>query len=308
VTVREGLYASVVVGYEDARSLIADPRLSKDPRRAPRDWQEAGRGRPLEDRAGLGTHLLTTDPPEHTRLRRLIASAFSLRRVERLRDRVQRHAHELIDGFEDRPEVDLITGYAFPLPVTVLCELLGVPSADQHTFSRWTSDILSSRHRSADARPVALRDLHGYVTELIRAKRSSPGDDLTSALVTGHDKDGDLSETELISMLFLLLVTGHETTVNLIGNGVLAFLRHPDQRELLRARPDLLARAVEEVLRYDSPVTMSTWRFTTEPMEIAGTEVPAGDPSSSPWPVPTAIPATSPIPTVSTSPPTGPRT
>jgi cytochrome P450 len=191
---------------------------------------------------------------------------------------MQHHAHELIDGFEDRPEVDLITDYAFPLPVTVLCELLGIPSADQHAFSRWTSDILSSQPGSADARPAAMRHLHGYVTELIRAKRSRPGDDLTSALVTGHDKDGDLSETELISMLFLLLVTGHETTVNLIGNGVLAFLRHPEQRELLRARPELLARAIEEILRYDSPVTMSTWRFTTEPMEIAGTEVPAGEP------------------------------
>jgi cytochrome P450 len=173
---RDGLYGSVVTRYADARAALADPRLSKDPRQAPQDWQKAGRGRPLEDRSGLGTHLLTTDPPEHTRLRRLVSTAFSARRVEAMRDRIQQITDTLIEGFASGPrsELDLISEFAFPLPVTVICELLGVPAEDHLAFRQWTSDVVSSGKGREDARPAAMRSLHTYVTALLDTRRRDP--------------------------------------------------------------------------------------------------------------------------------------
>src|SRR5215831_2871030 len=239
VTLGSGLYGWLVTRYEDARPVLADPRMSKDPRNAPPDWQEAGRGRPLEDRSGLGTHLLTADPPEHTRLRRLVSTAFTARRVEGLRGRVQQIADALLDAIAPRGRAELIAEYAFPLPITVICELLGVPAADRDVFRRWTTDV------RGDERPVALRDLRTYLTELAAERRREPADDLVGTLITARDADDQLTETELMSMVSLLLVAGFETTVNLIGNGTLALLRHPDQLALLRERPDLLGSAVE---------------------------------------------------------------
>ncbi len=278
VTARDGLYGWLVTRHDDARAALADPRLSKDPRLAPADWREAGRGRPLEDRAGLGTHLLTTDPPDHTRLRRLVSAAFTPRRVEGLRGRVQEIADELVAAIEARGSADLIEDFAAPLPVTVIGEMLGVPVGDRADFRRWTDDVVSSEPERGAARPAALAGLHGLITGLIDDRRAEPADDLLSALIAAGDEEDALSGTELVAMVFLLLLAGHETTVGLIGNGVLALLAHPDQLALLRERPELTGAAVEEILRYDGPVEMATWRFAIEPVVIAGTTIPAGQP------------------------------
>jgi cytochrome P450 len=277
VDLRGGLYGWLVTRYDDARAALADPRLSKDPRNAPPDWQEAGRGRPLEDRSGLGTHLLTTDPPEHTRLRRLVSRYFTPGRLDALRPRIEDRVDALIDGLQDRAEAELIADFAAPLQLATICDVLGVPAADRRDFQRWTTAVVSSDEDGA-ARPEALRRLGAYVGELVAAKRRDPGDDVISAITAAADDGERLSEDELLAMIFLLLVAGYETTVGLIGLGVYTLLRHPDQFRLLRERPGLLGQAVEELLRYDSPVERSTWRFALEPMELGGVRVPAGRP------------------------------
>ena len=281
----EGLYGVLVTRYEDVRMLLSDPRMSKDPRNAPADWQAAGKGRPLEDRTGLGTHLLTTDGLEHTRLRRLVSTAFTARRIEGLRGQVQKITEGLLDEIVPRGRVDLVTEFAFPLAITVICELLGVPTADQRVFLRWTKDFRKWTNKTAadqtgegEARPVGLRDLLGYLTELVAKRRLEPADGLVDALIAARDADDRLNETELLSMLSLLLVGGFETTVNLIGNGILALLRHPDQLAQLRERPELLDSALEEMIRYDGSFETATWRFPLEPIEIAGTRIEKGHP------------------------------
>ncbi|MEU0135850.1 cytochrome P450 [Streptomyces sp. NPDC006296] len=281
----QGLYGLLVTRYEDVRMLLSDSRMSKDPRNAPLDWQEAGKGRPLEDRTGLGTHLLTTDAPEHTRLRRLVSTAFTARRVENLRGQVQQITDDLLDDIVPRGRADLVTEFAFPLAITVICELLGVPAADQDVFRRWTKDFRSWTNKSAStpadsgqARPVGLRDLLGYLTELVEKRRNEPADGLVDALIAARDDDDRLDETELLSMMSLLLVGGFETTVNLIGNGTLALLRNPDQLALLREQPHRVDTALEEMLRYDGSFETATWRFPLEPIEIAGTRIEKGHP------------------------------
>ncbi|MUN37998.1 cytochrome P450 family protein [Actinomadura litoris] len=281
----QGLYGVLVTRYEDVRMLLNDPRMSKDPRNAPGDWQEAGKGRPLEDRSGLGTHLMTTDASEHTRLRRLVSTAFTARRVEGLRGQVQQITDGLLDEIVPAGRVDLVSEFAFPLAITVICELLGVPAADQDVFQRWTKDFRRWTNKAADdpgggagERPVGLRDLLAYLTELVEMRRREPADGLVDALIAARDAGDRLNETELLSMLALLLVGGFETTVNLIGNGTLALIRHPDQLKLLRERPELLDSALEEMLRYDGSFETATWRFPLEPIEIAGTRIEKGYP------------------------------
>lgn len=281
----KGLYGLLVTRYEDVRALLSDPRMSKDPRNAPLDWQAAGKGRPLEDRTGLGTHLLTTDALEHSRLRRLVSTAFTARRIENLRAQVQEITDGLLDGIVPNGRVELLGEFAFPLAITVICELLGVPRSDQDVFRQWTKDFRKwTNNAGADqagqegARPVGLRDLLGYLTELVAKRRTEPADGLVDALIAARYDDEHLDQTELLSMMSLLLVGGFETTVNLVGNGTLALLRHPDQLALLRERPDLLDSALEEMLRYDGSFETATWRFPLEPIEVAGTRIEKGHP------------------------------
>jgi cytochrome P450 len=276
VTMRSGLYGWLVTRYDDARAALADPRLSKDPRHAPADWQEAGRGRPLEDRSGLGTHLLTTDPPEHTRLRRVVSGFFTPRRLARLRPGIESAAHALAAGLSSG--ADLVGDFASPLQSGVICDVLGVPAADRTDFQRWTAAVVSSEPGEPDARPAALRALGAYVGGLVETKRRAPGDDVISAMIAAAEDGDRLGGDELLSMIFLLLVAGYETTVGLVGLGTYTLLRHPGALELLRARPELIEPAVEELLRHDSPVELATWRFTLEPVEIGGVVLPAGQP------------------------------
>lgn len=265
----EGATAFLVVDHEHGRAALADPRLSKDVSHS---------AVPVNGEQFFGGTMLAMDPPDHTRLRGLMAKAFTSRRVERLRPRVQEITDGLLDGIAARGAADLIEDLAVPLPVQVICELLGVPASDRARFREWTAVLtvpaLTSEAR-AHRREVA-RAFNGYLTEVIAERRARPEDDLVSALINARDGDAALTEPELLAGIALLLIAGHETTVNLIGNGVLALLREPDQMALLRAEPELLPAAVEELLRYDGPVERASQRIALEDMEIAGTFVPKG--------------------------------
>ncbi|WP_084958438.1 cytochrome P450 family protein [Thermoactinospora rubra] len=258
-----GLYGWLVKDYEEARNALNDARLSKDPRNAPPEWQAAGRGRPLEDRQGLGTHLLTMDPPEHTEVRAVLSPHFRPRALERLRPRIEQVASDLAGGLTG--QVDLIGRFAAPLSMTVICELLGVTRRDT---GRWADAVVAEGDREA-----ALREFAAFIPDLVASKRREPGADLVSVLA-----DGRLPEPHLVNSIFLLLIAGYETTVDLIGNGMLALLTHPGQLALLRDRPGLLPAAVEELLRYDGPVGRSTWRFAVEPVRIGGRLLEEGEP------------------------------
>ncbi|MGW3244683.1 cytochrome P450 family protein [Streptomyces sp. NPDC001070] len=260
----------LIVGHDQARAALADPRFAKDSRAL--GWTSY-------DEELLGRHMLVADPPEHTRLRKLVAREFTSRRVEELAPRVEEITAGLLDAMLARPEgtADLVEALAYPLPITVICELLGVPDLDRAAFRAWSNEVVAPT--GAEAERKAFEELAAYLDELIEDKRCSPGDDLMSALIRTTTEDGDrLSRSELSGMAFLLLIAGHETTVNLISNGVRALLGHPDQLALLRADMSLLDGAVEEMLRYDGPVETATFRFTTEPVDIAGTVIPAREP------------------------------
>ncbi|MDT0319604.1 cytochrome P450 family protein [Streptomyces millisiae] len=278
-----GVEAWLVTRYADARRALADPRLSKNPGRHSAAEHATGRvGIPGERSANVMTHLLNIDPPDHTRLRRLVSAAFTPRRVAEFEPRVRELTGRLVDGFAGRGSADLIGEFAFPLPIYAICDLLGVPAADQEDFRRWAGMMLhTSGKRGGVGR--AVKRMRGYLGELIHRKRGDLGDDLISGLIRASDHGEQLSEEEAAAMAFILLFAGFETTVNLIGNGMLALLRHPEQ--LARARAWVaagdeaaLTRAVEELLRYDGPVELATWRFANEPLTLGGQRVARGEP------------------------------
>ena len=253
--------------HADVRAALADPRLSKDWRHTlPADQRAGQPGAPIP-------MIILLDPPEHTRLRKLVSRAFTARRMEDLRPRVAEIAERLLDELPSG-RVDLMAQYAFPLPVFVICELLGVPAEDRDRFAAWSNVMVDES--TPDETMSASIALHGYLSELIGRKRAEPDGALISGLIEVADEGDRLSEEELVAMAMLLLIAGHETTVNLLGNAVLALLTHPDQRALLRERPDLLAGAVEEVLRWDSPVHSTPARFAAEDVEYSGVTIPAG--------------------------------
>ncbi|MFF4754544.1 cytochrome P450 family protein [Streptomyces sp. NPDC002514] len=259
----------IVVGHEEARAALADPRLAKDGSRI---------GMTFLDEEMIGKYLLVADPPLHTRLRGLVTRAFTMRRVEELRPRIQEITERLLDEMLPRGRADLVDALAFPLPITVICELLGVPELDRAEFRKMSTEAVAPT--SAQTEYDAFVRLAAYLTELIEDKRcAGPGDDLLSDLIRTTAEDGDrLSPQELRGMAFLLLVAGHETTVNLITNGVHALLTHPAQLAALRADTTLLDGMVEETLRYEGPVENATFRYAAEPLEIGGTPIARGEP------------------------------
>ncbi|MFI1866608.1 cytochrome P450 [Streptomyces jumonjinensis] len=282
-TLPSGVEAWLVTRYADARQALADQRLSKNPAHHDEPTHAKGKtGIPGERKAELMTHLLNIDPPDHTRLRRLVSKAFTPRRVAAFAPRVQELTDRLIDGFAGRGEADLIHEFAFPLPIYAICDLLGVPPEDQDDFRDWAGMMI--RHGGGPRGGVArsVKKMRGYLLELIHRKRGDLGDDLISGLIRASDHGEHLTENEAAAMAFILLFAGFETTVNLIGNGVYALLRNPEQREVLQSslaagETGLLETGVEELLRYDGPVEMATWRFAREPLAIGGQEIAAGD-------------------------------
>jgi cytochrome P450 len=273
-----GLRLWLVTRYDDVKSVLVDPRVHKDADRTTQlIAQQVGPGSGTVSPAYrlLDSHMLNTDPPDHTRLRRLVGKAFTARMVARLRPRIEEIADDLLDAMTGQGAVDLVPAYAEPLPMTVICELLGVPEDDRHDFRTWAQVIVSQigDERLADASARFL----DYLGDLIARKRQEPGEDLLSELVAVSDDGDQLSTQELVAMASLLVIAGQDTTVNLIGNGLLALLREPEQLAALRADPDLLPNAVEELLRYEGPIHIGTYRFTAEPIVIGGVEIPAGE-------------------------------
>ncbi|WP_329379499.1 cytochrome P450 family protein [Streptomyces sp. NBC_01716] len=256
----------LIVGHREARAALADPRLSKSP---------ATVGGSMLDERVIGPTLLVVDPPDHTRLRKLVAREFTAHRVAGLRERIQRLTDELIDTMLPAGHGDLVESLSYPLPITVICELLGVPAADRDVFRAWSTEIVAPAGAASEY--TAVHELGAYFDELIEDKRcAGPSGDLLSALLRTRAEDGDrLSAAELRAMAFLLLIAGHETTVNLITNGIRALLSHPGQLAALREDFGLLDGAIEEMLRYDGPVLNGTARFTSEPVTVGDTVIPA---------------------------------
>ncbi|MFJ9709990.1 cytochrome P450 [Streptomyces sp. NPDC101234] len=269
----EGVRVWLVTRYEDVRAALADPRLAKDwvTHMTPEDFDI--NVDPVQ--AYLDQHMLNLDPPDHTRLRRLVVKAFTPRRTAGLRPRILDITAGLVDAMADGPdETELIEAFAFPLSVTVICELIGIPVGDRESFREWSDTLLSSRGTREETRAAAVA-MYEYFTHLVAERRRSPADDLLSALIAARDSGDSLTEHELLSMMFLLLVAGHETMLNLIAGGVLALLTHPAELRRLRDDPALLPSAVEELLRYANPLNHATERFTLEPVTIGGATIPA---------------------------------
>jgi cytochrome P450 len=233
----------------------------------------------------LRRNLLAVDPPDHSRLRRLVAIPFTPKYIEGLRPRVQAIADALLDAVEARTdetgrrEMELISDFAYPLPLTVISEMLGIPLADRDAFREWSQAAVSftPADRANPAVTAKLIEFIAYLRRLVADKRSHPGDDLLSGLVLAEAEGDKLSENELLSMIFLLIVAGHETTVNLIGNGMLALFEHPEQRARLQEDPNLLKAAIEEMLRYYGPVEMSLTRWVRQDTEFGGQRLRRGE-------------------------------
>ena len=265
----------VLTRYEDVAAALRDPRLAKEAIAA---FVAARFGLAVP---ALVLSMLDRDPPDHTRLRGLVSKAFTPRVVDVLRPHIQQIVDGLLDRVENQGGMDLIEDFAYPLPVTVICEMLGVPAADQDIFKSWSTDIARSLDAAilpadSDAIPRgrdARLGLADYFRSLIATRRKDPKPDLLSALIAAEEEGNKLSEGELVSTCMLLLIAGHETTVNLIGNGLLALLQHPDQLRALRDDPGLIQTGVEELLRFDGPV-QRTGRMTTTEVEIGGKRIP----------------------------------
>ncbi len=266
-----GLPVWIVTRYHDVTAALKDPRFGQDVRRAQAIADRRSQG------ATLGSdvrHMLNSDPPDHTRLRRLIQGVFTRRRVELMRPAVQRIADGLLDGLRGRESADVVTDFAFPLPIMIICELLGFPPEDLHAYRTWSTAILTQGGDLSFAQATA--EMNAYLRHLMAARRTEPKDDILSDLVCACDA-GELTEEEVFSMVFLLLIGGHETTVNLLGTATLALLHHPDQLTWLRAHPEAMPMAVEEFLRYESPVSMATLRFTAQEVTVDDVDIPADE-------------------------------
>ena len=279
VTLADGHGAWLVVSYEEARAALNESRLSKDMHAA----LATGSGVVAEGLPGpaFARHMLTVDPPDHTRLRRLVSAAFSVRRVEALRSRIQAITDDLLDDIARHgpdSRIDLIATFAFPLPFTVICELLGVPHRDRASLGEGFTKLLVPTSTPAEyaAAKEASDAVVAMLRALVEAKQVDPGDDLVSGLINARDGEESLDSQELLSTIFQLIVAGHDTTASLIGNSVVALLRNPAQLAQLRADPTRIPKAVEEFLRYDAPVPHSTFRYTAAPLTLGGVAIPGG--------------------------------
>lgn len=279
VTLADGHPAWLVVRYDEALTALNDPRFSKDMQAA----MASDAGVVAEGLPGpaFARHMLSVDPPDHTRLRRLVSGVFAPRRVEQLRPGVQTTVDDLLDDIADQgPDgpVDLVAAYAFPLPFWVICELLGVPGPDRAALGRGLTALLvptTTQEEYARAK-VASDSVVAMLAALVESKQKTPGDDLVSGLISARDGDERLNNQELLSTIFQLIVAGHDTTASLLGNSMVALLEHPAQLAELRRDPTKLGPAVEEFLRYDAPVPHSTFRYAIEPVPLGGVTIPAG--------------------------------
>ncbi|MEU9097403.1 cytochrome P450 [Streptomyces sp. NPDC048361] len=261
----------LVTGYAQAREALADPRLSKDTAAFFAGKESRRRLHPA-----VAHTMLATDPPRHTRLRKLVTKAFTTGAVARMRPFIARVTDDLLDRWPAGEQTDFVGTLAVPLPVIVICELLGVPEAERPAVQRWSGELFAAGN--SDLIDAASHSMAAYMTGLIAAKRARPGRSLLDQLIAARDGDDRLSEEELVSLAVLLLIAGHETTTNFLGNAVLALLLHPDALAVLREDPDRVPAALDELLRFDSPVSTATFRYATEAFTLGSAEIPAGAP------------------------------
>jgi cytochrome P450 PksS len=266
--------------YDDVTRVLKDRRFANDSRKrgtAGRHPSEAW-WMPRVFRSLLNS-MVMMDDPDHRRLRDLVHKAFTPRRVEQMAGRIEAISHDLLDALAGQPVVDLVAGFAMPLPLTVISEMMGVPPADRFRFQKWSVQFIDSTSglswRTLLNIPNAFA-MQRFFQELITLRRRHPADDLITALVEAEDHGDRLSEDELVAMLLLLLLAGHETTVNLIGSGTLALLQHPDQLHKLQANPALMTSAIEELLRFTNPVQQIAPRYALESVELHGRVIPKG--------------------------------
>lgn len=267
----------LITRYADVAALLKDERFVKNRRTAmtPEQLRKTPwvppMFRPLE------RNMLDLDAPDHTRLRALVHMAFTPSLIARMRERVQTLADELLDRVMHDGEMDLIEDYALPLPMTIITEILGVPARDHPKFHRWSKAVVALTSPKATLRVIpSVWMFIRYLRQFFKTRRRDPRDDLATALIQAEEAGDKLSEDELLAMVFLLLIAGHETTVNLIGNGMLALLETPEEMNRLRQDPALIKPAVEELLRYTSPVLMSTERYAREELNLHGVTIPRG--------------------------------
>lgn len=269
-TTPDGEPVWLVTRYSDVRAALADPRLLLNKANA-RTSNEYKSSMPPE----LDAHLLNMDPPDHTRLRRLVSKAFTPRGIEDLRERIQVMTDDLLDAVAG-PHADLIQLLAIPLPMGVICELLGIPADARHHFRAWTNTLLSPVPGAATDSRAAMRSMYRFLVGVIAAKRSQPTDDLLSALIEARDEHDSLTESELVSMAFLILFAGYDNVVHLIGNATLTLLLHENQMRAVRTGTVPLRSVIEETLRRDPPFPLGVRRFAGEDLSIGGVDIPAG--------------------------------
>ena len=270
-----GHLAWIITKYKEAVEILNDSRfVTNFP-----DNNQTGEPKLPPHQEIISRNLLSVNPSDHRRLRRLVQKAFTPRMVERLRGRIEEITNQLLDRVQHKGEMNLIEDFAFPLPIIVICEMLGVPIEDQDKFREWSDVIMEGVNNpnfSQQSEQVMI-EFVDYLKELIGKRRNNLQQDLISDLISVEDEGDVLTEHELYALIFVLIIAGHETTVNLIGNGVLALLEHPDQKEMLKNQPELIHSAIEEILRYNGPAEVSNIRFATEDIEFKGKHIHKGD-------------------------------
>lgn len=278
VMIRPGLEPWLVTRYDHIRAVLGNERMSSDPANTSAAVRQAiAAGRAEERLALFGKSLPNTDPPDHTRMRRLISSTFSARRTAVLEEPVTLLTEHLLDALSGQDEVDLLAEYAFPLAVRVVCRLIGVPESDHPLLCSWVRALARADLTDEAAFETASAGLAEYFVPFILAKRDRPGDDPVSILATARDDDR-LADHDLISMVYQLFFAGHQSSAHFTANAALLLLTHPDQRAKLAANPDLLPSAIEEMLRFESPAKVPSWRFATHPVPIGDVVIAPGEP------------------------------
>ncbi|MES5893933.1 cytochrome P450 [Bacillus cereus group sp. RP43] len=268
----------LITRYEDALPLLKDNRLKKDQANVfPQDTKNMYLS--VDNSDHLTTHMLNSDPPNHSRLRSLVQKAFTPKMISQLDGRIQRIADDLISEIERKGTLNLVDDYSFPLPIIVISEMLGIPKEDQAKFRIWSHAVIASPETPEEIKETEkqLSEFIAYLQYIVDVKRKNPKEDLVSALILAENEGHKLSARELYSMIMLLIVAGHETTVNLITNTVLALLENPKQLQLLKDNPKLIDSAIEEGLRYYSPVEVTTARWAAEPFQIHDQTIQKGD-------------------------------
>ncbi|GAB6989244.1 cytochrome P450 family protein [Paenibacillus pini] len=266
----DGQYGWMITRYEDAVEALKDLRFVKDYYKLNEDE--------MAHRTAFDQSMLFSDPPDHKRLRGLVQKSFSVKMIEEMRTRIQEITDELLDEWSGKTSVDLINEFAFPLPIIVICEMLGVPTEDRDKFRIWSTSLIEGPDGDfADEIDQHMDEFFQYLSQRFEIVRRSPGEDLISQLIIAEEEGDKLTEQELYGVVMLLIVAGHETTVNLIGNTILALLEHPEQLQLLIQEPDRIHSAIEESLRYNGPVEFSTSRWVSEDIEFKGKAMKKGE-------------------------------